>query len=89
MKEIEQINTVKITEEQLKGEFNYSQAEKILKKMLEKGLINEVEFNKIDELNRETFSPILNKIMPVNRWYIKGLGGNMWPTKDEVRQWKG
>lgn len=35
--------------------------------MLEKGLINEVEFNKIDELNRETFSPILNKIMPVNR----------------------
>lgn len=67
MKEIEQINTVKITEEQLKGEFNYSQADKILKKMLEKGLINEVEFNKIDELNRETFSPILNKIMPVNR----------------------
>lgn len=67
MKEIEQINTGKITEEQLKGEFNYSQADKILKKMLEKGLINEVEFNKIDELNRETFSPILNKIMPVNR----------------------
>lgn len=67
MKEIEQINTGKITDEQLKGEFNYSQADKILKKMLEKGLINEVEFNKIDELNRETFSPILNKIMPVNR----------------------
>ena len=67
MKEIEQINTGKITDEQLKGEFNYSQADKILKKMLEKGLINEVEFNKIDELNRETFSPISNKIMPVNR----------------------
>lgn len=73
MKEIEQINTGKITEEQLKGEFNYSQADKILKKMLEKGLINEVEFNKIDELNRETFSPILNKIMPVNRRYIRVL----------------
>lgn len=67
MKEIEQINTGKITEEQLKGEFNYSQADKILKNMLEKGLINEVGFNKIDELNRETFSPISNKIMPVNR----------------------
>lgn len=64
MKEIEQINTGKITEEQLKGEFNYSQADKVLKKMLEKGLINEVEFNKIDDLNRETFSPILAKIMP-------------------------
>lgn len=64
MKEIEQINTGKITEEQLKGEFNYSQADKVLKKMLEKGLIDEVEFNKIDDLNRETFSPILAKIMP-------------------------
>ncbi len=67
MKEIEQINTVKITEEQLKGEFNYSQAEKILKKMLNMGLIDEVEFNKITELNREIFSPILVKIMPCNR----------------------
>ena len=57
----------RISDDQLQAEFNYSQADKILKKMLEKGLINEVEFNKIDELNRETFSPILNKIMPVNR----------------------
>lgn len=59
--------STRISDDQLQGEFNYSQADKILKKMLEKGLINEVEFNKIDELNRETFSPILNKIIPVNR----------------------
>ncbi|RGB56548.1 hypothetical protein DW155_09735 [Lactococcus petauri] len=59
--------SARISDDQLQGEFNYSQADKILKKMLEKGLINEVEFNKIDELNRKTFSPILNKIMPVNR----------------------
>ena len=64
MKEIENIKLGKISPEQLQGEFNYSQADKILKKMLEKGLINEVEFNKITELNRETFSPILVEIMP-------------------------
>ena len=54
----------RISDDQLQGEFNYSQAEKILKEMLKKGLIDEVEFNKITELNRETFSPILAKIMP-------------------------
>ncbi|MGI6227938.1 MAG: SHOCT domain-containing protein [Peptococcales bacterium] len=78
MKEIENKKTSKISDailegenlstrtsdDQLQGEFNYSQADKILKKMLNKGLIDEVEFNKITELNRETFSPILVKIMP-------------------------
>ena len=81
MKEIENKKTSKISDailegenlstrtsdDQLQGEFNYSQADKILKKMLNKGLIDEVEFNKITELNRETFSPILVKIMPLNR----------------------
>ncbi|HKM04716.1 MAG TPA: SHOCT domain-containing protein [Lachnospiraceae bacterium] len=56
--------STRISNDQLQGEFNYSQAEKILKKMLNMGLIDEVEFNKITELNRETFSPILGKIMP-------------------------
>lgn len=59
--------STRISDDQPQGEFNYSQADKILKKMLEKGLINEVEFNKITELNRETFSPILVKVMPLNR----------------------
>lgn len=57
----------RISDDQLQGEFNYSQAERILKKMFNKGLIDKVEFNKINELNRETFSPILVKIMPCNR----------------------
>lgn len=50
--------------EQLQREFNYIQAEKLLKRMLEKGLISEAEFNKITALNRQTFSPVLAKIMP-------------------------
>lgn len=54
----------RISEEQIQREFNYIQAENILKKMLEKGLINEVEFDRITELNRKTFSPFLAKIMP-------------------------
>lgn len=67
MKEIENTRAERMSDKQLQGEFNYSQADKILKKMLEKGLINEVEFNKITELNQETFLPILVKIMPLNR----------------------
>jgi len=50
--------------EQLQREFNYIQAEKLLKRMLEKGLISEVEFIKITALNRQTFTPVLAKIMP-------------------------
>ena len=59
--------STRISDDQLQGEFNYSQAEKILKKMLNKGLIDEVEFNKINELNCENFPPVLVKIMPRNR----------------------
>ena len=54
----------RVSQEQLQREFDYIQAEKLLRKMLEKGLITEVEFNKIDALNRQTFSPFLAEIMP-------------------------
>nr|WP_018664407.1 SHOCT domain-containing protein [Heyndrickxia acidiproducens] len=54
----------RVSQEQLQREFDYIQAEKMLRKMLEKGLITEVEFNKIDALNRQTFSPFLAEIMP-------------------------
>lgn len=52
-----------ITDEQLKREYNYYMAQKILKSMLEKGLISADEFNKITRKNRETFSPYLAEIM--------------------------
>lgn len=54
----------RVSQEQLQREFDYIQAEKLLRKMLEKGLLTEVEFNKIDALNRQTFSPFLAEIMP-------------------------
>ena len=58
------IELKKMSQEQLQREFDYIQAEKLLKKMLQKGLITEAEFNKIDVLNRQTFSPFLAEIMP-------------------------
>jgi hypothetical protein len=54
----------RVSQEQLQREFDYIQAEKLLRKMLQKGLITEAEFNKIDALNRQTFSPFLAEIMP-------------------------
>ena len=53
-----------ISTEQLQREFDYLMAEKLLRKMQEKGLITEIEFQKINELNRQIFSPLLAKIMP-------------------------
>lgn len=58
------IKLKKVSQEQLQREFDYFMAEKLLKKMLNQGLITEVEFKKIDRLNRQTFSPILAEIMP-------------------------
>nr|WP_242863401.1 SHOCT domain-containing protein [Clostridium botulinum] len=51
-------------QEELQREYDYILAQKILKSILEKGLINIDEFNKITELNRQTFSPYLAEIMP-------------------------
>ena len=53
-----------VSQEQLQHEFDYIQAERLLKKLLKKDLITETEFNKITALNRQTFSPFLAKIMP-------------------------
>ena len=60
---IPEINKTNITDEQLKQDYNYCMAQKILKSMLEKGLISADEFNKITRKNRETFSPYLAEIM--------------------------
>ena len=53
-----------VPQEQLQREVDYVRAQQILKSMLEKGLISLSEFNKITELNRKTFSPLLAEIMP-------------------------
>ena len=52
----------KMTQEQLQMEFNYMQAERITKKLLERGLITEEEFEGIMEENRQTFPTILSPL---------------------------
>jgi hypothetical protein len=53
-----------VPQEQMQREVDYVRAQQILTSMLEKDLITLSEFNKITELNRKTFSPLLAEIMP-------------------------
>lgn len=53
-----------ISDEQMRKDYSYYKAQKLLKAMLENGLISIDEFNKISEKNRQTFSPYLAEIMP-------------------------
>ncbi|WP_307992341.1 SHOCT domain-containing protein [uncultured Clostridium sp.] len=52
-----------MTEEQMRKDYYYYLAQKIIKLMLYKGLISVDEYNKITEKNRQTFSPYLAEIM--------------------------
>lgn len=54
----------KMTEEQMRKDYYYCLAQKIIKTMLDKGLITNNEFKKITEKNRQIFSPYLAEIMP-------------------------
>ena len=51
-------------EEQMQNEYNYVLAQQITKRLLETGFITKDEFNKITAKNRESFSPLLGRIMP-------------------------
>lgn len=53
----------RMPEEQLCSDYKYCMAQKIIKEMLDKGLISVDEFNKISKRNRKTFSPFLAEIM--------------------------
>lgn len=53
-----------ITQEQLQREVDYYRAQQVLGILLQNGLISKSEYNKITQLNRESFSPLLAKIMP-------------------------
>ncbi|WP_313370911.1 SHOCT domain-containing protein [Sedimentibacter sp.] len=51
-----------MTKEQTKKEVQYKMAQKMLKILLYKGIVTEVEYEKIDDLNIQTFSPQLAKV---------------------------
>ncbi|HFU4089434.1 TPA: SHOCT domain-containing protein [Streptococcus suis] len=52
-----------VPQEQMQREVDYVRAQQILTAMMNYGLISLSEFNKITELNRKTFSPLLAEIM--------------------------
>lgn len=53
-----------IQQTDIEQDYNFFQAQKIAKNMLELGLISLSEFNKLTEINRETSSPFWVEIMP-------------------------
>ena len=52
------------TQERIQGDLDYCRAQAIAKKMLDNGLISMTEFNKLNAINRVTFSPLFAEIMP-------------------------
>ncbi len=53
-----------ITQEEIERDINFYKAQKAAEQMLELGLISLSEFNKLTQINRDTFSPFLVEIMP-------------------------
>lgn len=53
-----------IRQTDIEQDYNFFQAQKIAKNMLELGLISLSKFNKLTEINRKTFSPFWVEIMP-------------------------
>lgn len=58
-----------ISQDQLQREFDYMRAQLALENLVQKGLISELEFNKITKLNRQSYTPALAQIMPESRCY--------------------
>ncbi len=57
------VSVRKMLESEFQGELNYFRALKIIQTMLEKGLITEGEFRRIDALNRKSFTPLFAQIV--------------------------
>lgn len=57
-------DTALFPQEAIERDINYYKAQKIAEEMLERGLISLEEFNKLTQINRDTFSPYLVEIMP-------------------------
>ena len=54
------------TQERIQGDLDYKMAQQIAKSMLDSGLISSTEFNKLSDINLETFSPLFVAIYPKN-----------------------
>ena len=48
-----------VTQQQLLDELHYQQSHQLITKLLSKGLISEKEFKQIDQLNQQSFPPVI------------------------------
>lgn len=60
------VQSVYFTQERIQGDLDYKMAQQIAKIMLDSGLISVDEFNKLSDINLETFSPLFAEIYPKN-----------------------
>ena len=56
--------TAPFTQKTIERDINYYKAQKVAEEMLKQGLLSLEEFNKLTQINRDTFSPYLVEIMP-------------------------
>ena len=61
--EVKEPSDHRFAQEQLQREFNYMQAEKVTKKLLERGLITEKEYERIMAENKRTFPTFLSPLL--------------------------
>ena len=57
-----------LTDIELQQDYDYFMAQETASVLLSAGLISLVEFNKLTQINRNTFSPMLAEIMPKITW---------------------
>lgn len=53
-----------LTDIEIQQDYDYFMAQETANILLTAGLISLVEFNKLTQINRDTFSPMLREIMP-------------------------
>ena len=58
------LKAVPIAPVEIQQDYDYFMAQEASEALLSAGLISLVEFNKLTEINRDTFSPLLAEIMP-------------------------
>ena len=58
------LKAVPIASVEIQQDYDYFMAQEACKALLSAGLISLVEFNKLTEINRDTFSPMFAEIMP-------------------------
>lgn len=51
------------TDQEMRNEYNYFLAEQLTKKLFDKGLLTEEEFERVMTKNRQSFSPFISKII--------------------------